>query len=82
MLNNPEKLNSMKKLTLFLGALMIAGASFAHEGGKGCCKDKKESCSKKESKACCKKGHDEKAKAEAEKTEKADDKEKKAESKM
>ena len=51
----------MKKLTLFLGALMITGASFAHDG-KGCCKGKKESCNKEakakqdcKEKSCCSK---------------------------
>ncbi len=44
----------MKKLTLFLGALLIAGASFACDGDK---KDSKKACCKKEEKAaCCKKG--------------------------
>ncbi len=40
----------MKKLTLLLGVLMIAGASYACDGGKekGCCK-------KGEKKECCKK---------------------------
>jgi hypothetical protein len=48
----------MKKLTLLLGALVIAGASFACDGkGKGdkaCCKkgEKKECCKKGESKSC------------------------------
>jgi hypothetical protein len=47
----------MKKLTLFLGALMIAGASFACDGGKdgkkACCKkEEKASCSKKDNKHC------------------------------
>ncbi len=42
----------MKKLTLFLGALMIAGASFACDGNKG----DKACCKKTEKKACCKKG--------------------------
>jgi hypothetical protein len=41
----------MKKLTLFLSLLMIAGSVMAHDGKGGCCKDKKH-CSKKE--ACCK----------------------------
>ena len=40
----------MKKLTLFLGALMIAGATFAQDGAK------KECCKKGEKKECCKKG--------------------------
>ncbi|HQE12627.1 MAG TPA: hypothetical protein PLQ78_07765 [Flavipsychrobacter sp.] len=47
----------MKKLTLFLGALMIAGAAFACDGGKSkkaCCKkeEKTACCSKKDSKDC------------------------------
>jgi hypothetical protein len=42
----------MKKLTLFLGALMIAGASFACDGNK----DAKACCKKGEKKECCKKG--------------------------
>ncbi len=48
----------MKKLTLLLGALVIAGATFACDGkGKGdkaCCKkgEKKECCKKGESKSC------------------------------
>ena len=41
----------MKKLTLLLSALMIAGVTFAHEG-KDCCKGKKEKCNKEA--ACCK----------------------------
>lgn len=41
----------MKKLTLLLSALMIAGVTFAHEG-KDCCKGKKEKCHKEA--ACCK----------------------------
>jgi len=50
----------MKKLTLLLGVLMIAGASYACDGkkdGKACCKkgEKKECCKKDEKKACCKK---------------------------
>jgi hypothetical protein len=40
----------MKKLTLFLGALMITGASFAHDG-KSCCKKD----GGKSGKDCCKK---------------------------
>lgn len=51
----------MKKLTLLLGALMITGASFAHDG-KGCCKGKKEGCNKEakakhdcKEKSCCSK---------------------------
>jgi hypothetical protein len=48
----------MKKLTLLLGALMIAGATYACDGGKdgkACCKkgEKKECCSKKHDKKCC-----------------------------
>lgn len=43
----------MKKLTLLMGALMIAGASFACDGDKG----KKACCKKGEAKKeCCKKG--------------------------
>ena len=47
----------MKKLTLLLGALMIAGASFACDGDKGkkaCCKkgDAKKECCKKGAKEC------------------------------
>ena len=52
----------MKKLTLLVGALVIAGSVFAcdgdKKGGKSCCKkgEKKEACCKKdEKKACCKK---------------------------
>lgn len=65
----------MKKLTLLLGALMIAGASFACDGGKegkACCKKGE----KKEGKACCKKdekkncSHHEEAKKEEKKEEK------------
>lgn len=44
----------MKKLTVLLGILMIAGATYACEG-KSCCKDKKD-C-KKESKCCKDKKH-------------------------
>lgn len=53
----------MKKLTLLVGALMIAGATFAHDGNK---KDKKEKCSKecmehcKKDKAGCHCHHDKK----------------------
>lgn len=59
----------MKKLTLFIGALMLVGFTYAGDGGgkKACCKkgDKKEACAKKDGKkACCKDGHA--------KTEKAD----------
>lgn len=59
----------MKKLTLLLSALMITGATFAHDS-KGCCKGKKETC-KKEAKAnkkdckeksCCSKKSTETAK--------------------
>ncbi len=65
----------MKKLTLLLGALMIAGASFACDGGKegkACCKKGE----KKEGKACCKKdekkncSHHEEAKKEEKKEDK------------
>ncbi|RYD55125.1 MAG: hypothetical protein EOP56_17295 [Sphingobacteriales bacterium] len=49
----------MKKLTLLVGALMIAGASFACDGHgkKACCKKdaaKKECCKKGEKKDCAK----------------------------
>ena len=43
----------MKKLTLLMSALMLAGATFAHEG-KACCK---------KGGACCKKEAAAKAKA-------------------
>ncbi len=42
----------MKKLTLFVAALMLTGATFAQE--KACCKKKGTKCSKEEA-ACCKK---------------------------
>jgi len=45
----------MKKLTLLMAGLMIAGISFAHDGGKNCSKDKKAKCNK-EARAKCKKG--------------------------
>lgn len=57
----------MKKVTLFIAALAVAGSSFAYDGK--CCKGKKEGCSKEKKEACakgkgcCKKG--------AEKTESA-----------
>ena len=41
----------MKKITLLLSALMIAGVTFAHDG-KSCCKGNKGKCSKES--ACCK----------------------------
>jgi hypothetical protein len=41
----------MKKLTLLLSVLMIAGATFAHDGKKACYK-KDEKCAKNA--ACCK----------------------------
>lgn len=50
----------MKKVTLFLAALAVAGSSFAYDGK--CCKGKKEGCSKEKKEACakgkgcCKKG--------------------------
>ncbi|MEZ5018007.1 MAG: hypothetical protein R2800_13195 [Flavipsychrobacter sp.] len=54
----------MKKITLLLGMLMIAGASFACDGDKKCdkkaCKHKTE-CKKGDKKACCKKGDSKKA---------------------
>ncbi len=50
----------MKKLTLLLGALVIAGSVFACDGkkcDKECKKgEKKECCKKGEKKDCCKKG--------------------------
>jgi len=52
----------MKKLTLLIAGLMIAGSTFAHDckGDKHCCKGKKGDCKKEakagEKKACCKKG--------------------------
>lgn len=47
----------MKKLTLFVAALMIAGVTYACDGGgkdKGCCKksEKKECCKKGDKKSC------------------------------
>jgi hypothetical protein len=50
----------MKKVTLFIAALFVAGSSFAYDGK--CCKGKKETCSKEKKEACakdkgcCKKG--------------------------
>ena len=54
----------MKKLTLLVAGLLIAGSSFAHDckGDKNCCKGKNKAECKKEAKAdckekaCCKKG--------------------------
>lgn len=49
----------MKKLSLLLGILMIAGASYACDGNKdkACCKKgEKKECAKSTAKACCKKG--------------------------
>jgi hypothetical protein len=43
----------MRKLTLLIGALLIAGASFACDGDK---KEAKACCKKSEKKECCKKG--------------------------
>jgi hypothetical protein len=60
----------MKKVTLFLAALVVAGSSFAYDGK--CCKGKKGNCSKEKKEACakgkgcCKKGHESKEKAEVE----------------
>lgn len=57
----------MKKIALFVGALLIAGSSFACEGK--CCKGKKENCSKEKKEACakgkgcCKKGESKDASA-------------------
>lgn len=60
----------MKKLTLIVGALLIAGATFAGDGdkGKACCKkgEKKECCKKGEKKDC----HKAEAKKEASASEK------------
>jgi hypothetical protein len=56
------KHNTMKKVALFMAALMVTGASFAYDGK--CCKGKKEACSKEKKEACakgkgcCKKGAD------------------------
>lgn len=56
----------MKKITLFLAALAVAGSSFAYDGK--CCKGKKEACSKEKKEACakgkgcCKKGAESKSK--------------------
>jgi hypothetical protein len=58
----------MKKVTLFLAALVIAGSSFAIDGK--CCKGKKEGCSKEKKEACAKgKGCCKKEKKSEEKTE-------------
>jgi hypothetical protein len=51
----------MKKLTLLVSALMIAGVTFACDGDKGkkaCCKKgtAKKECCKKDSKECSKEG--------------------------
>jgi hypothetical protein len=40
----------MKKLTLFVAALVMAGSAFACDGSKDCCKK-----GQKDGKACCKK---------------------------
>jgi len=55
----------MKKLSLFLCAMMIVGATFACDGDKGkkaCCKKgaKKECCKKGEKKSCDKKAQSDK----------------------
>ena len=42
----------MKKVTLFIAALAVAGSSFAYDGK--CCKGKKEKCSKEKKEACAK----------------------------
>lgn len=42
----------MKKLSLFIAALAVAGSSFAYDGK--CCKGKKEACSKEKKEACAK----------------------------
>ena len=58
----------MKKVTLFLAALAIAGSSFAYDGK--CCKGKKKECSKEKKEACAKgKGCCKKDAKSAEKTE-------------
>lgn len=61
----------MKKVTLFLAALAVAGSSFAYDGK--CCKGKKEACSKEKKEACAKgKGCCKKDAKSAEKTEKTE----------
>lgn len=61
----------MKKVTLFLAALAVAGSSFAFDGK--CCKGKKEACSKEKKEACAKgKGCCKKDAKSAEKTEKTE----------
>lgn len=63
----------MKKLTLLVATLFIAGASFACDGDKGkkaCCKKG----DKKEAKACCKKGEGKECKGDHAKTETATEK--------
>ena len=58
----------MRKLTLVIAGLLIAGSSFAHDGKKDCCKGKKADCKKeakadcKEKSGCCKKGAESTAK--------------------
>jgi len=47
----------MKKVTLLLSALLIAGVTFAHDGKGSCCKKEGKACCKKETKACCDKNH-------------------------
>ena len=42
----------MKKIALFMAAVMVTGASFAYDGK--CCKGKKETCSKEKKEACAK----------------------------
>lgn len=42
----------MKKVTLFIAALFVAGSAFAFDGK--CCKGKKEACSKEKKEACAK----------------------------
>ncbi len=67
----------MKKLTLLLGALVIAGSVFACDGkGKG----DKACCKKGEKKECCKKGEKKDCKKD-EKTAQKDEKQKPAEKK-
>ena len=65
----------MKKLTLLLSALVIAGASFACDGkkeGKACCKKG----DKKEAKACCSKDEKKNCKHASKKEEKSADEKK------
>ncbi len=61
----------MKKLSLLVAGLLIAGSSFAapcdkHKDKAACAKTSKEACKEK---ACCKKGGEKTAKAESAKAE-------------